>query len=66
MIAETHDDAAAEIDAMFGGAFGTAGHAIVIEEFMQGEEASFFALCDGETRAPLRHGARSQARRRGR
>ena len=49
VIAPTHEDAAAEIDLMFGGAFGAAGHSIVIEEFMTGEEASFFALCDGET-----------------
>ena len=33
---------------MFGGAFGTAGAEVVIEEFLDGEEASFFALCDGE------------------
>jgi phosphoribosylamine--glycine ligase len=53
VIAPTHADAAAEIDLMFGGAFGAAGHSIVIEEFMTGEEASFFALCDGETALPF-------------
>jgi phosphoribosylamine--glycine ligase len=53
VIAPTHADAAAEIDLMFGGAFGAAGHAIVIEEFMTGEEASFFALCDGTTALPF-------------
>lgn len=53
VIAPTHADAAAEIDLMFGGAFGDAGHSIVIEEFMTGEEASFFALCDGETALPF-------------
>ncbi len=37
----------------FGGAFGTSGAAVVIEEFLEGEEASFFALCDGETILPL-------------
>ncbi len=42
--------AAAEI---LGGAFGAAGDEIVIEEFMAGEEASFFVLCDGETLLPL-------------
>ncbi len=35
------------IDDMFGGAFGDAGAAIVIEDFMDGEEASFFVLSDG-------------------
>ena len=38
---------------MFGGGFGAAGAEVVIEEFMQGEEASFFALCDGEHALPL-------------
>ncbi len=33
----------------FGGAFGKAGARVVIEECMEGEEVSFFALCDGET-----------------
>ena len=38
---------------MFGGGFGAAGAEVVIEEFLDGEEASFFALCDGETAIPL-------------
>ncbi len=38
---------------MFGGGFGEAGAEVVIEEFLAGEEASFFALCDGETAMPL-------------
>ncbi|MDD3181563.1 MAG: phosphoribosylamine--glycine ligase [Alphaproteobacteria bacterium] len=47
-IAQTIEEANAAIDdAMIGGAFGEAGAEIVIEEFMTGEEASFFALCDG-------------------
>jgi phosphoribosylamine--glycine ligase len=41
------------IDDMFGGAFGGAGAEVVIEEFMEGEEASFFVLCDGETVLPF-------------
>jgi phosphoribosylamine---glycine ligase len=36
------------VDDMFGGAFGAAGAEVVIEEFMEGEEASFFVLCDGD------------------
>ena len=53
-IAETHDaalDAAREM--LTGGSFGAAGEEIVIEEFLTGEEASFFALVDGETALPL-------------
>ena len=38
---------------MFGGGLGAAGTEVVIEEFLRGEEASFFALCDGETAIPL-------------
>ncbi len=53
VIAETCAEAEAEIDAMLGGKFGSASSAMVIEEFMHGEEASFFALCDGETAVPL-------------
>jgi len=48
IIAETHEDAEAAIDDMFDGAFGSAGAEVVIEEFMTGEEASFFALSDGQ------------------
>ena len=38
---------------MFGGGLGEAGAEVVVEEFLHGEEASFFALCDGETAIPL-------------
>ncbi len=37
----------------FSGAFGASGAAVVIEEFMEGEEVSLFVLCDGETLLPL-------------
>ncbi len=47
IIAETRADAEAAIADMFDGAFGGAGAEVVIEEFMTGEEASFFALSDG-------------------
>ena len=53
IIAETADQATAAVEEMFGGGFGAAGAAIVIEEFMSGEEASFFALTDGETVVPF-------------
>ena len=47
VIASTKREAEAAIDACFDGAFGAAGAEVVIEDFMDGEEASFFALCDG-------------------
>ncbi|WP_373474665.1 phosphoribosylamine--glycine ligase [Sphingorhabdus sp.] len=47
IIAEALEDAQAAIEDMFGGGFGDAGASIVLEEFMTGEEASFFALTDG-------------------
>ncbi len=53
IIAESREDAHQAIDAMFAGAFGDAGHEIVIEEFLEGEEASFFVLSDGEHVLPL-------------
>ncbi|MBP2160646.1 MULTISPECIES: phosphoribosylamine--glycine ligase [Asticcacaulis] len=48
-ISPDYQDAVAEIEAMLGGRYGPASSQIVIEEFMTGEEASVFALCDGET-----------------
>ena len=53
IIAETVAQAEAAIDDMFGGEFGEAGAEVVIEEFMEGEEASFFILCDGENILPI-------------
>ena len=53
MVAETIAEAEAAIDMMFDGGLGEAAWEIVVEEFMAGEEASFFALCDGETAIAL-------------
>jgi phosphoribosylamine--glycine ligase len=53
VIPASMDEAMAAVDAMFGGAFGAAGAEVVIEEFMPGEEASFFVLVDGETCLPI-------------
>ena len=47
-IATTRAEAEAAIDACFAGAFGKAGSEVVVEEFLEGEEASFFALVDGK------------------
>jgi phosphoribosylamine--glycine ligase len=53
VIAETRAEAEAALDDMFGGQFGDAGAEVVIEEFLAGEEASFFALTDGATIVPF-------------
>jgi phosphoribosylamine---glycine ligase len=53
VVATTEAEALAAVDMMFGGGFGGAGAEVVVEEFMEGEEASFFALCDGEHALPL-------------
>jgi phosphoribosylamine--glycine ligase len=53
VIAATLDEADAAIEEMLAGQFGAASAEIVIEEFMTGEEASFFAITDGETILPL-------------
>lgn len=53
IIAESQHEAETAIDDILGGQFGEAGADLVIEEFMHGEEASFFALVDGDTALPL-------------
>ena len=54
IIAESADQAVAAVrDMLSGNKFGAAGSSVVIEEFMQGEEVSFFALCDGTDVLPL-------------
>jgi phosphoribosylamine--glycine ligase len=49
VIAATRGEAEAAIDDALGGRFGAAGARVVIEEFLEGEIGSLFALCDGET-----------------
>jgi phosphoribosylamine---glycine ligase len=53
VVAETRHEAEAAIDMIFGGELGEAGAELVVEEFLRGEEASFFVLCDGESAIPL-------------
>jgi phosphoribosylamine--glycine ligase len=49
----TLDEAERAIDHILGGAFGAAGHEVLVEEFMEGEELSLFALTDGEVAVPM-------------
>jgi phosphoribosylamine---glycine ligase len=53
IVAGSLAEAEAAIDMILGGSLGEAGAELVIEEFLDGEEASFFALCDGTTALPL-------------
>lgn len=52
-IATTRAEADAAIDSCFAGAFGSAGYEVVVEAYLDGEEASFFALVDGTHALPL-------------
>ena len=75
VIATTLEEALAAAASMFAGQFGAAGHEVVIEEFLPGEEASFIVMADGGAhpaagdlagpQAPRRRRCRSQHRRHG-
>ena len=53
VIAETREEAQHALSDMFDGRFGAAGAEVVIEQFLTGEEASFFALTDGTAIVPI-------------
>ena len=53
VVAMTQQEALDAVDACFEGAFGAAGAEVVVEEFLEGEEASFFCLCDGKMAIPF-------------
>jgi len=53
IIAKTHAEAIATVLAMFDGQFGNSGTQVVVEEFLQGEEASFIVMADGVHILPL-------------
>ena len=53
VVAMTLEEALNAVDACFEGAFGAAGAEVVVEEFMEGEEVSFFCICDGTTALPF-------------
>ena len=53
IVCASDDEAKAALETMFEGGFGAAGGAVVIEEFLEGEEASLFVLTDGATIVPF-------------
>jgi phosphoribosylamine--glycine ligase len=53
VIADTTQSAIATAEGMFAGQFGDAGHVVVVEEFLPGEEASFIVMADGKHILPL-------------
>ncbi|MCF8882934.1 phosphoribosylamine--glycine ligase [Erythrobacter sp. SN021] len=53
VIADTREEAQNALNEMFDGKFGSAGSEVVIEQFLTGEEASFFALTDGTAILPI-------------
>ncbi|MDH5631512.1 MAG: phosphoribosylamine--glycine ligase [Gammaproteobacteria bacterium] len=54
ILAQTEDEAIAAVnDMLAGNAFGDAGHRVVVEEFLRGEEASFIVMVDGEHILPM-------------
>jgi phosphoribosylamine---glycine ligase len=53
VIATNHAEAEEAVEGMLRGAFGAASAGVVIEEFLGGEEVSFFAICDGRSAAPF-------------
>ena len=54
ILAQSEDEAIAAVEDMLGGnVFGEAGHRVVIEEFLEGEEASFIVMVDGRHCLPL-------------
>ncbi len=53
VICESTDDAVRVAQEMFAGSFGSSGNTIVVEEFLEGEEASFIAIVDGKHILPM-------------
>ena len=53
VICATQEEAVTTVEEMFAGAFGSAGDKVVVEQFLEGEEASFIVMVDGEHVLPL-------------
>ena len=66
ILAQTEDEAITAVkDMLAGNAFGEAGHRVVIEEFLTGEEASFIVMVDGEHILPMATSQDHKARNEG-
>ncbi len=66
VIAQTEDEAIAAVqDMLQGNSFGEAGHRVVVEEFLLGEEASFIVICDGVNTLPMATSQDHKARNNG-
>ena len=66
ILAQTEDEAKAAVEDMLGGnVYGEAGHRVVIEEFLEGEEASFIVMVDGSHCLSLATSQDHKARDRG-
>ncbi len=66
IVAETEEQAIEAVEDMLSGnSFGEAGHRVVIEEFLQGEEASFIVMADGDTALPMASSQDHKARDNG-
>ncbi|PID46080.1 MAG: phosphoribosylamine--glycine ligase [Proteobacteria bacterium] len=66
IIAQTEQEAIDAVkDMLAGNAFGDAGHRVVIEEFLRGEEASFIVVSDGESSLPMASSQDHKARDNG-
>ena len=52
-VASLYDEAVEAVEKIFGGAFGSAGSRVVIEEYLEGQEVSLLCFCDGENALPM-------------
>ncbi|KUO65848.1 MAG: phosphoribosylamine--glycine ligase [Gracilibacter sp. BRH_c7a] len=53
IVANLFDEAMEGVEKIMGGAFGSAGNEVVIEEYLEGEEVSLLCFCDGMTAVPM-------------
>ncbi len=53
IVANLFEEAIEGVEKIMGGAFGSAGNEVVIEEYLEGQEVSLLCFCDGETAVPM-------------